>query len=107
MKSSWIGKGFSHQRVPSLSNTETRSAIGTPAATVASTKPTIASLAGPGFQLGSSSVTVHLRVGSVNLPSQPRAPVLGHRPCRVTGPTTARHRAGGLHGSEMRGVDGS
>ena len=29
MKSNWIGIGFSHQRVPSLSNTATRSSGGT------------------------------------------------------------------------------
>ena len=56
MKSAWIGIGFSHHSVPSLSNTATRSSTGTPSATVCSTNSTIAFLAGPSIQL-SSAVT--------------------------------------------------
>jgi hypothetical protein len=51
MKSSWIGIGFSHQRVPSLSNTATRSSTGTASDTVRSTKSTIACFAALSFQL--------------------------------------------------------
>src|SRR3954471_5839335 len=54
MKSAWIGIGFSHHRVPSLSNTATRSSTGTSSATVRSTKSTIAFLAGPSIQLSSA-----------------------------------------------------
>src|SRR4051794_5751519 len=54
MKSAWIGIGFSHHRVPSLSNTATRSSRGTSSATVRSTKSTIAFLAGPSIQLSSA-----------------------------------------------------
>ena len=60
MKSSWIGIGFSHHRVPSLSNTATRSSGGTavdPASPhVRATKFMIACLAGPSRQLESSPV---------------------------------------------------
>ena len=51
MKSAWIGIGFSHHSVPSLSNTATRSSAGTPSDTVCSTNSTIASFAAPSFQL--------------------------------------------------------
>src|SRR5438034_4363489 len=53
MKSSWIGIGFSHHSVPSLSNTATRSSTGTAFDTVRSTNSTSASLAGPSLQLAS------------------------------------------------------
>src|SRR5262249_18595744 len=53
MKSAWIGIGFSHHNVPSLSNTATRSLPGTPAATVPSTNSTTARRAGPSLQLAS------------------------------------------------------
>src|SRR3954454_4413695 len=60
MKSIWIGTGFSHQSVPSLSNTATRSSVGTgsdPSAPVAAaTNATMASLAGPSCQLASVAV---------------------------------------------------
>jgi hypothetical protein len=42
MKSSWIGIGFSHHKVPSLSNTATRSSTGTASDTVRWTNSTIA-----------------------------------------------------------------
>ncbi len=51
MKSSWIGIGFSHHSVPSLSNTATRSSTGTASDTVRSTNSTIACFAAPSFQL--------------------------------------------------------
>jgi hypothetical protein len=51
MKSSWIGIGFSHHSVPSLSNTATRSSVGTDAARA--TNSTMACLAGPSLQLES------------------------------------------------------
>ena len=51
MKSSWIGIGFSHHRVPSLSNTATRSSTGTaadpPSPDARSTKSMMACLVGP------------------------------------------------------------
>jgi hypothetical protein len=60
MKSSWIGIGFSHHRVPSLSNTATRSSGGTAVdpslPQVRATKFMIACLAGPSRQVDSSSV---------------------------------------------------
>src|SRR4051812_50008975 len=46
MKSAWIGSGCSHQSVPSLSNTATRSAAGT-SAQARATKSMIAVRAGP------------------------------------------------------------
>ena len=57
MKFSWIGIGFSHHSVPSLSNTATRSTTGNPApaAVVCSTNLRIASLAPPGCQLNNGS----------------------------------------------------
>ena len=59
MKSSWIGIGFSHHNVPSLSNTATRSSTGTatdPSSPhTRSTNATIASLVGPSFQLDNRS----------------------------------------------------
>src|SRR4051795_9701516 len=60
MKSIWIGTGFSHQSVPSLSNTATRSSTGTGSdpsvPVVAATNRRIASLAGPSRQLASVAV---------------------------------------------------
>src|SRR4051795_8872615 len=60
MKSIWIGTGFSHQSVPSLSNTATRSSTGTGSdpsvPVVAATNRRIASLAGPSRQLASVGV---------------------------------------------------
>jgi hypothetical protein len=53
MKSAWIGIGFSHHNVPSLSKTATRSAAGTPADTVSSANSITARLAVPSFQLAS------------------------------------------------------
>ena len=62
MKSSWIGIGFSHHSVPSLSNTATRSSTGTasdPSSPhVRRTKSMIACFAGPSRQLGSTSATI-------------------------------------------------
>ena len=57
MKSAWIGIGFSHHSVPSLSKTATRSSTGTPSDTVRSTNSTTARLAAPSFQLASTLVT--------------------------------------------------
>src|SRR3954471_24502451 len=51
MKSAWIGSGFSHHNVPSLSNTAMRSSTGTASETVASTKATTTCRAAPSFQL--------------------------------------------------------
>ena len=55
MKPSSIGIGFSHHRVPSLSNTATRSAGGTnsgdPSVVTRPTKSRMAAAAGPSFQL--------------------------------------------------------
>src|SRR4051795_6161069 len=60
MKSIWIGTGFSHQSVPSLSNTATRSSTGTGSdpsvPVVVATNRRIASLAGPSRQLASVAV---------------------------------------------------
>ena len=59
MKSSWIGIGFSHHKVPSLSKTATRSSTGTAAdpssPQLRSTNSTIACLVGPSRQLDSNS----------------------------------------------------
>jgi hypothetical protein len=59
MKSSWIGIGFSHHKVPSLSKTATRSSIGTvadpSAPQIRSTNSTIACLVGPSRQPDSNS----------------------------------------------------
>ncbi len=57
MKSAWIGIGFSHHKVPSLSKTATRSPAGTPADSVRSVNSTTACLAVPSFQLASTPVT--------------------------------------------------
>src|SRR3954454_19643193 len=54
MKSNWIGMGFSHHSVPSLSNTATRSSTGTDSH--AATKSRIACLAGPARHFVSSPV---------------------------------------------------
>src|SRR4051794_41373974 len=58
MKSSWMGIGFSHHSVPSLSNTATRCSTGTggePSAPVTrATKSTTACRAGPARQLVSA-----------------------------------------------------
>src|SRR3954462_14160623 len=56
MKSSWIGIGFSHHRVPSLSNTATRSSAGTASAPseVRATKSKIACFAAPSCQQASA-----------------------------------------------------
>jgi hypothetical protein len=51
MKSAWIGSGFSHHSVPSLSKTATRSSSGTASDTVRSTNSTIARFAAPSFHL--------------------------------------------------------
>ena len=59
MKSSWIGIGFSHHRVPSLSNTAMRSSGGTSLAAF-STKSTIALLESPSFQRESGSSSSRL-----------------------------------------------
>jgi len=54
MKPSSIGIGFSHHRVPSLSNTATRSAAGRnsgdPSAVTRATKSRMAATAAPSFQ---------------------------------------------------------
>ena len=50
MKSAWIGIGFSHHKVPSLSNVATRSSTGT-SDTARSTNAIIARFAEPSFQL--------------------------------------------------------
>ena len=81
MKSSWIGIGFSHHRVPSLSNTATRSSTGTaairPRRTYAATKSTIACLVGPSRQLDSNpSVIVHSPVACVRWLSDGTKPVV-------------------------------
>ena len=59
MKSSWIGIGFSHHSVPSLSNTATRSSTGTGSVPSAprtrSTNAITASRAAPSCQLASGS----------------------------------------------------
>ena len=47
MKSAWIGSGFSHQSVPSLSKTATRSDDGTPSAVTRSTKSSTACFGSP------------------------------------------------------------
>ena len=61
MKSAWIGIGFSHHKVPSLSKTATRSSAGTPADIVESAKSTIACLAAPSLQLASTPAMVGTR----------------------------------------------
>ena len=50
MKSAWIGSGFSHHSVPSLSKTARRSSAGT-SATTRSTNSMIARFAGPSFHV--------------------------------------------------------
>ena len=57
MKSAWIGIGFSHHKVPSLSKTAIRSAGDTPADTVGSANSTTARLAAPSIHLASTPVT--------------------------------------------------
>jgi len=54
MKSAWIGTGFSHHNVPSLSKTATRSSKGTASDTVRSTNSTTARFVAPSFQLAST-----------------------------------------------------
>src|SRR3954447_1014166 len=59
MKSSWIGIGFSHHRVPSLSKTATRSSTGTPCSPHARlTNVMIACLVGPSRQVDSGSLAM-------------------------------------------------
>jgi hypothetical protein len=62
MKSSWIGIGFSHHKVPSLSNTATRSSTGTasdPSSPhVRRTKSMIDLFVAPSRQLGNTSATI-------------------------------------------------
>ena len=55
MKSAWIGSGFSHQSVPSLSKTAIRSSGEIPSADTRSTKSSTAALANPSFQEASGS----------------------------------------------------
>jgi hypothetical protein len=59
MKSSWMGIGFSHHSVPSLSNAATRSWGGTksgePSLVTRSTSSWMACLLAPARQLGSGS----------------------------------------------------
>ena len=64
MKSSWIGIGFSHHRVPSLSNTATRSSTGTASAPsqVRATKSKIACFVAPSRQLASAVVLDELTI---------------------------------------------
>src|SRR5450631_753914 len=57
MKSAWIGIGFSHHNVPSLSNTATRSSTGTSSDTVRSTNSTTARCAAPSCQLDNTPLT--------------------------------------------------
>ncbi len=69
MKSAWIGIGFSHHRVPSLSNVATRSSTGTkpsPGSVTARTNARIAVFVAPSFQPGSGS---SMFVSSVGLSS--------------------------------------
>ena len=61
MKSAWIGSGFSHQSVPSLSKTATRSSGGTPPEVTRSTNASTASFVGPSFQVASGSATISVR----------------------------------------------
>src|SRR4051794_40968876 len=112
MKSSWIGIGFSHHRVPSLSNTATRSSTGTLLEPswphVRSTNWMIACLAGPSFQLASCGVVMVVSSGLERIHSGH-----GHRQassaatrgrttgrflladCRAVGPGNGRLGAGG------------
>ena len=72
MKSAWMGSGFSHQRVPSLSKVATLSGAGTnesPGSVTDQTKPRIASLAGPWRHDGSGSVAF---IASLLFPHQHR-----------------------------------
>src|SRR5512140_1197275 len=77
MKSSWIGIGFSHHSVPSLSNTATRSSGGSPVAgsVTRSTKASTASLVGPGVHSDSGSLIVVS--GQVQGPGQRHAGPVG------------------------------
>ena len=59
MKSAWIGSGFSHQSVPSLSKTATRSSGGTDCAAV-SANATSASRVGVSFQDARRSGSAHV-----------------------------------------------
>jgi hypothetical protein len=61
MKSSWIGIGFSHHNVPSLSNTARRSAAGI--APEAWTNSTIARFAVPSRQLGKEPCSAFVTAG--------------------------------------------
>src|SRR4051812_2237867 len=67
MKSPWIGSGCSHQSVPSLSKTATRSGTGTGSdpsvPETFATNSTIARFDGPSFHVGSGSLTGHHRGG--------------------------------------------
>jgi hypothetical protein len=59
MKSSWIGIGFSHHSVPSLSKVASRSSAGTSLAR--STNSAMACFAGPWRQLDSSEPMLMVR----------------------------------------------
>src|SRR4051794_40279879 len=89
MKSSWIGIGFSHHSVPSLSNTATRSSAGTPSAMVCSTNSTIVLRATPSRHLDSAVMAV-LPPSSGSVPTQRRvgcrrAGLRAHQGGRVRG----------------------
>ncbi len=62
MKSAWMGSGFSHQSVPSLSKVAILAGPGTnesPSSVTDRTKPRIASFAGPGRHEGSGVDDAH------------------------------------------------
>src|SRR4051794_17002102 len=76
MKSSWIGIGFSHHSVPSLSKTATRSSSGTARAPFApqtfATNSTIARFAGPSRQLVSPAARTEGACSLVAMASESR-----------------------------------
>ena len=88
MKSSWMGIGFSHHRVPSLSNTATRSAAGTnsgdPSVVTRSTNSTMACLLAPARQLGSGSP-------SADAPGRPSKVAAPDPKRQITGPEQRGH----------------
>ena len=105
MKSSWIGIGFSHHKVPSLSNTATRSSTGTPSDSfsphVRRTKSMIACFVAPSRHYGSTSAMIPLLVASGHprstVPEPNRSPPGdAARQYRLTLPAAGRSRPSGV-----------
>src|SRR4051794_17879938 len=96
MKSIWIGTGFSHHSVPSLSNTATRSSTGTGSAPswphVVATNSRIACFARPSRQLDRAPFTAPAPCSLLTFVAMISGsePLLGHDPARRDGRADGR-----------------